>query len=101
MKPVRRFSVSYFFYRFLKKHINHKYIREDSISYTLFTFITDHFHFLSITKINTSPFGIFRDILTDMTLYQSDPIAIAVKINAIKHAKQNIDQMAERRPSSF
>ena len=62
MKPVRRFSVSYFFYRFLKKHINHKYIREDSISYTLFAFITDPFHFLSITKINTSSFGIFRDI---------------------------------------
>ena len=39
MKPIRRFSVSYFFYRFLKKYINHKYIREDGISYTLFTFL--------------------------------------------------------------
>ena len=96
MKPVRRFSVSYFFYRFLKKYINHKYIREDGISYTLFTFINDHFHFLSITKINTSSLDIFQEILTDPTLYQSDPIEIAVKINAIKHAKQNIDQMAER-----
>jgi len=40
-------------------------------------------------------------VLAEELGYLGMTIAIAVTINATKHAAQNIDQMAERRPSSL